>query len=171
MTYLYAGLGVAMLAGIMAIFEMGLSLTGQSLIKDGVDAYLVSDQAKALDRQVLAALASSDVEAGLEGYELCKAIYQSSSWNSWTTSGNLKPEIMSQKGEKGPCVLKLAQHLDERDGLQQTLQKQGYHQRVVVFMDDSSDAPMPYRLFSCLIPQNPPMSHLSFCEQGGTANG
>ena len=33
MVYLYAGLGVAMLSGIMAIFEMGLAVTGQSLLK------------------------------------------------------------------------------------------------------------------------------------------
>ena len=32
MVYLYAGLGVLMLSGIMAIFEMGLSLTGQSML-------------------------------------------------------------------------------------------------------------------------------------------
>ena len=31
MVYLYAGLGIAMLSGIMAIFEMGLAVTGQSL--------------------------------------------------------------------------------------------------------------------------------------------
>ena len=32
MIYLYAGLGIAMLTGIMAIFEMGVSLTGSSLL-------------------------------------------------------------------------------------------------------------------------------------------
>ena len=32
MVYLYAGLGVVMLSGIMAIFEMGLALTGQTLL-------------------------------------------------------------------------------------------------------------------------------------------
>ena len=33
MVYLYAGLGVMMLSGIMAIFEMGLAVTGQSLFR------------------------------------------------------------------------------------------------------------------------------------------
>ena len=33
MVYLYAGLGIAMLSGIMAIFEMGLAVTGQSLLR------------------------------------------------------------------------------------------------------------------------------------------
>ena len=39
MVYLYAGLGVAMLTGIMAIFEMGLALTGSSLLPSPPDAY------------------------------------------------------------------------------------------------------------------------------------
>ena len=34
MVYLYAGLGVMMLSGIMAIFEMGLAVTGQSFFRD-----------------------------------------------------------------------------------------------------------------------------------------
>lgn len=33
MVYLYAGLGIAMLSGIIAIFEMGLAVTGQSLFE------------------------------------------------------------------------------------------------------------------------------------------
>ena len=37
MVYLYAGLGVLMISGIMAIFEMGLSLTGQSMIPTPAD--------------------------------------------------------------------------------------------------------------------------------------
>ena len=34
MVYLYAGLGIAMLSGIMAIFEMGLAITGQSFFRN-----------------------------------------------------------------------------------------------------------------------------------------
>ena len=32
MVYLYAAMGVVMMTGIMAVLEMGLSLTGQSLL-------------------------------------------------------------------------------------------------------------------------------------------
>ena len=39
MVYLYAGLGVVMLSGIMAIFEMGLSLMGQSMLPTPPDVY------------------------------------------------------------------------------------------------------------------------------------
>ena len=44
MVYLYAGMGVVMLTGIMAIFEMGLSLTGQSLLPTPTDFYIGSDE-------------------------------------------------------------------------------------------------------------------------------
>ena len=44
MVYLYAGLGVVMLSGIIAIFEMGLALTGQSLLPIPVNTYIESDE-------------------------------------------------------------------------------------------------------------------------------
>ena len=43
MVYLYAGLGIVMLGGIMAIFEMGMSLTGQSMLTLPVDSYFLSN--------------------------------------------------------------------------------------------------------------------------------
>ena len=47
MVYLYAVLGVMMISGIMAIFEMALSLTGQSMIPAPSDKYLSSASMKA----------------------------------------------------------------------------------------------------------------------------
>ena len=162
MTYLYAGLGVAMLAGIMAIFEMGLSLTGQSLINDRTDAYLVSDQAKWLDQKISLILATTEVkDSGLEGSELCVRIRESSLWNQ----GESKPINRSVAGAEHPCVLVLTTHLDGRDGVQPTLQQQGYRQKVVVFRDGSNPQ-NPYRLFSCVMSNESPLPLLSFCEEG-----
>ena len=39
MVYLYAALGVVMMTGIMAVVEMGLSLSGQSLLLKPNDLY------------------------------------------------------------------------------------------------------------------------------------
>ena len=36
MIYFYAGLGTAMLAAIMVVFELGLALNGNSLISDDI---------------------------------------------------------------------------------------------------------------------------------------
>ncbi|WP_413441867.1 hypothetical protein [Synechococcus sp. MIT S1220] len=53
MTYLYAGLGIAMLTGIMAIFEMSLSLTGRTLIPAQEDPYFQAVNFSAIDRDFL----------------------------------------------------------------------------------------------------------------------
>lgn len=67
-----------MMTGIMAIFEMGLSLTGQTLLPAPVDVYFDNPQeAKRLDKDLLQKLANPDhVERGLSGLALCDAINQ-----------------------------------------------------------------------------------------------
>ena len=57
MVYLYAGMGVVMLSGIMAIFEMGLALTGQTLLPVPPDDYLSNQAMKDSDVTLLKALA------------------------------------------------------------------------------------------------------------------
>ena len=70
-----------MLTGIMAIFEMGLALKGQSIIPSSMDAYLENPKFKSTDQKLLRLLSDSDqVNPGLEGSILCKAVidaYQS----------------------------------------------------------------------------------------------
>ena len=67
-----------MMTGIMAIFEMGLSLTGQTLLPAPVDVYFdIPQEAKRLDEELLQKLANPDhVERGLSGPALCDAINQ-----------------------------------------------------------------------------------------------
>ena len=67
-----------MMTGIMAIFEMGLSLTGQSLLPPPFDVYFDNPQeAKLFDEALLKKLANpDDVERGLSGQALCDAINQ-----------------------------------------------------------------------------------------------
>ena len=57
MVYLYAGLGVVMLSGIMAIFEMGLALTGQTLLPLPSNDYQSNQSMKDADIMFLKALA------------------------------------------------------------------------------------------------------------------
>lgn len=69
MVYLYAVLGVVMMTGIMAIVEMGLSLTGQSFIlkpplsSDRKDSM---NQLKKLDRSMLSILYQEHEVEGLD---------------------------------------------------------------------------------------------------------
>ena len=75
MAYLYAVMGVVMMTGIMAIFELGLSLTGQSVLPALPDPYVSSPQAKALDRDLLRLVANpNSIGQDLRQKDLCEAI-------------------------------------------------------------------------------------------------
>ena len=83
MVYFYAALGVVMMTGIMAVFEMGVSLTGQSLLPSPSDIYFDSSQGencldgKCLDEELLTILVNpDDVARGLSGQALCNALNQ-----------------------------------------------------------------------------------------------
>ena len=78
MVYLYAALGVVMMTGIMAVIEMGLSLSGQSLLLKPNDPYrqnLLSNAVGKRDQQMLNLLHDNDdldaVGRSLESAELC----------------------------------------------------------------------------------------------------
>ena len=139
MVYLYAGLGVAMLAGIMAIFEMGLALTGRSLLPSPPDAYLSDEGVKMMDRKLLVLLADrSAVPAGLLGTSLCTAVltaYES----KYVSTGGVNPwmedpEMPVNSGRwAGSCLL--------NDG--------AHH---VVVRPDLGNATSPYQLYSCVLP-------------------
>lgn len=78
MVYLYAALGVVMMTGIMAVVQMGLSLTGQSLLLKPGDPYRQNFLINAVgkrDQQMLNLLYNNvDLDAigrSLEGGDLC----------------------------------------------------------------------------------------------------
>ena len=61
MTYLYGALGIAMLAGIFGIFDLGLSLTGQqSLLSPPRDPYTGGSPEQRADQLWLKLLSDSD---------------------------------------------------------------------------------------------------------------
>ena len=68
MTYLYAGLGMAMLGAIVAMVEMAMSITGQQLQSRPPDDPYFSIGAAAADQQLLRLIHSPEQEGGLEGF-------------------------------------------------------------------------------------------------------
>ena len=103
MVYLYAGLGVVMLSGIMAIFEMGLSLMGQSLLEIPGNNYLGSREQA---REKTLFTASKSLSTGLTGIDICTAL-QSSSSNSNVVgdpTGVFKPDPKHPDWKDG-CVI------------------------------------------------------------------
>ena len=135
MVYLYAGLGVAMLAGIMAIFEMGLSLTGRSLLPIPADAYQENLDVKVNDRLLLRLLSSAtDVPAGQSGEELCDSVRQAfaaqkSGQDPWEDDPRMP---VKTDGWVGTCVMNAGDH------------------HVVILPSGESAVPA-YKLFSCVL--------------------
>ena len=131
MIYLYAGLGIAMLTGIMAIFEMGLSLTGSSLLSSRVDPYTLEIEVKEMDRKLLSVLEDpNEFSSGISGLEICQRLeLVDSLQDNWPfesaqeVEGNIFP---------GACVMNAGSH------------------RVLVSPDPSRQH-HSYQLYSCLL--------------------
>ena len=145
MVYLYAGMGVVMLTGIMAIFEMGLSLMGQSLLPIPADPYVSDFSMKGLDNtlleflfdqkklKVLVSVNVNGVEqqqevektfsAVVEGQGLCGALNQIDD-EGWT--------LISEGRWVNSCQL-----------------TRGFHRAVV--KEKADDGPISYQLFSCVL--------------------
>ena len=141
MVYLYAGMGVVMLAGIMAIFEMGLSLTGQSLLPTPADPYFADFSMKESDQALLEFLFDQEklnvavkVDGFLKDVEtdfselareqgLCGALNQIDD-EGWT--------LISEGRWVNSCQL-----------------TRGSHRAVV--KENSDDEQIPYQLFSCAL--------------------
>ena len=142
MVYLYAGMGVVMLTGIMAIFEMGLSLTGQSLLPMPTDLYVGSDEQRG-DSYMMdsfdATKNSNPVVSGLKGMDICDALKVNAYVKDrvGTPSGTFLPQGLDSAWDDG-CVIEF-----------------GSHQILVVpNPSQSSSGLRPYLIVSCTIYDN-----------------
>ena len=121
MVYLYAALGMVMLSGIMAIFEMGLSLTGQSMIPTPPDEYFSDTSKKTLDIKILKDLGDATFPGLVLNNGLCSALEEVNP-GGWT--------LISKGRWANNCQLNLPSY------------------RIIV-KEDPDNYQMPYQLFSC----------------------
>ena len=145
MVYLYAGMGVVMLTGIMAIFEMGLSLTGQSLLPIPADLYASDSSMKELDNTLLEFLFD---QKKLKVLVLVNV-------NGLDQQQEVEKTFSAVAADQGLCGA-LNQIDDEgwtliREGrwINSCQLNQGSHRAVV--KENSNDVQMPYQLFSCAL--------------------
>jgi len=136
MVYLYAGLGVLMLSGIMAIFEMGLSLTGLSMIPTPPDVYLQDYDLKMSEKRLIEILRNpSDVDQGLSSQELCTALVDS-------YAKQYPGQSTWQADHRMP--------IDQGRWIRSCQLNRGSHQ-IVIMPPDPGLSYMPYQLFSCTL--------------------
>ena len=120
-------MGVVMMTGIMAIFEMSLSLTGQSLLQAPLSAYSENTQNKAKDARLLLSLSEEDFNGSVLANGLCSALNEVDG-EPWALIENLQPDDYFS----GSCKL-------NRGGLYRT----------IVRKNNNED--LPYQLFSCAL--------------------
>jgi len=136
MVYLYAGLGVVMLSGIMAILEMGLSLTGQSMMPTPADVYGESSEMKSIEKDLIRLLMDRDAVAqGLANQPLCDALLQS-------YSAQYPGESAGRSDDRMP--------IDQGRWIRSCQLNRGFH-RVLIMPPDPGQDQMPYQLFSCAL--------------------
>ena len=172
MVYLYAALGVVMMTGIMAVVEMGLSLTGQSFLMQPEDSYqqnMGSSSVGMRDRQMLNMLHNQDdldaIGRSLRGVELCDQLLCRSSPSGAAScrpvTDSVPANVLAADAETR--LSKLAQLTnsgvsppDVNGFLSNACALQvGMHRLLIQPGPVSGDSETPYRLFSCVLTQAP----------------
>ena len=140
MVYLYAGLGVAMLTGIISIFELGIALTGDSLSLSSPDLYGESGDVKQEDLRILKLLiGADDLDPPLSGTGalLCDEILSAYS-DAYVSMGDTSPWLKNNRMPvltgpwAGSCLMTRRSH----------------H---VVVRPNPTTAGSPYELYSCVL--------------------
>ena len=140
MVYFYALMGVVMMTGIMAIFEMGLALTGRSLLPSPPDLYSESEDVKQEDLRMLKLMVGADaLEPPLTGIgtSLCEQILAAYS-DAYVPSGDANPWLMDRRMPvltgpwAGSCLMNRRSH----------------H---LVVRPNPITAGSPYELYSCIL--------------------
>ena len=177
MVYLYAALGVVMMTGIMAVIEMGLSLTGQSFILKPLLSSVQEEsinELKQFDQDFLLLLSKTHEVQGLDplgspkgsplkGSSLCTQVMcrinrQSFCLGEASDAGRpLPPSVDSLKG--------LGQSVNSPSGQWSNAcaLEMGDKHRFLIRSDAQIDEDMPYYLYSCSLNDKAPESDLGKC--------
>ena len=123
MLYLYAILGIVMMSGIMSIFEMGLSLTGRSMMPTPPDAYLSDTSMKDMDIKLLKNMADKSFLDSVLNEGLCGAL-DKIDVGDWS--------LISEGHWANSCQLNRGS-------------------RRVLVREEPGNKQMPYQLFSCAL--------------------
>ena len=178
MIYLYAALGVVMMTGIMAVVEMGLSLTGQSLI---LKPLLASgqkesiDELKQLDRNVLLLLYKKHEVKGLDplGSPIGSPLNGSSLCAQVICRINRQTFCLGEESDAGQP---LPSPFDSLKGLSQSSNspsgewsnscalEMGQKYRFLIRSNSEINKDLPYHLYSCLLNYQRSGSDLKKCD-------
>lgn len=165
MVYLYAALGVVMMTGIMAVVEMGLSLTSQSLLLKPDDPYRQNLVTKKRDYEMLKLLHNKDdldaIGRSLDRAELCDQLLCRSSPAGaagcrLATASEPANALADDAGTRLPDLASLTRvgvSPPVTDGMfsNSCALQVGIHRLLIQPDPTSEDSRFPYRLFSCVL--------------------
>lgn len=186
MIYFYAGLGAAMLTGIMLLFDVGLALTGQSLLEERSDFDAYQDVVNGSDRLFQEMLTQpQDLQAigtGRYGSDLCTQIMcRIQSPGIGCRSGNSNnpryegldyvqpildystPRITPAIGMWASCCA-LERFIDCDPGLDPGCANANYIHRILI-RPSRDRLDLGYELYSCIVERKHPDSRCLF-ERG-----
>ncbi len=161
-------MGVVMMTGIMAVFEMGLSLTGQSILLKPDDPYQQNLQSNAVgkrDQQMLNMLHNQDdlnfIGRSLSGSDLCDQLLCRSSPAGAArcrpvTSSAPANALANDAGERLPGLAELTRSGVSPPNVDGFLSNAcalqvGMHRLLIQPDQARIRSQYPYRLFSCVL--------------------
>ena len=157
MIYFYAGLGAAMLSGIMVLFEVGLSLTGKSLLEEDSYSDHYQDLVNADDQLFLKMLTEAPelraVGTGRYGSGLCQQIY-CRIHGTGCHDGNAKaPLYASLQSFSFPSSVPSIGIWSSSCSLERKLAQSGFFHRILIRPNRES-INLGYELYSCILKEN-----------------
>lgn len=157
MIYFYAGLGAAMLTGIMALFDLGLALTVQPLREEQSDLEIYQDVVNSADQLFQRMLTQpSDLQAlgtGNFGAVLCQQIF-CRIHGTGCRSGNMKkPLYVGLKNYSMPNSMPPSGVWSSSCVLQRQLDTGASTHRILIRPSRES-LNLGYELYSCIVEQN-----------------
>ena len=177
MVYLYAALGVVMMTGIMAVVEMGLSLTGQSFILKPLLSSVQEEsinELKQLDQDVLLLLSKTHEVQGLDplGSPKGSPLKGSSLCTQVMCRINRQSFCLGEASDAGRPLLPVEslRGLGQSDNFPSgqwsnscALERGGKH-RFLIRSDSQIDENLPYYLYSCSLYDHGLESDLRKCS-------
>ena len=174
MVYLYAALGVVMMTGIMAVVEMGLSLTGQSFVLKpllGSAQKESINELKQLDQNLLLLLSKKHQVQGLDPLGSLKG--------SPLKGASLCSQVICRINRQALClgeVSNVGRPVESLKGLAQSdnspsgqwtnscALEMGVKHRFLIRSDSQIDENLPYYLYSCSLHDQGLESDLGKCS-------
>ena len=168
MIYFYAGLGAAMLSGIMLMFEVGLALTGQSLFEESSHSDVYHDITNSADklflRMLVEPLELKALGTGRYGPVLCQQIFCRIQGIGCRYGNTQTPLYASLKDYSTPRFTSAMGMWSSSCVLERPLDQSGFTHRLLIRPNRERPG-LGYELYSCVV-NEVSMNHRCLFERG-----